>query len=103
MTTDEMKLLVCRHFEDFVNNQDPTAAERNFAPEYEEHGSDSPRGSGGSKTISAAAFRRFPDIHVSIDDIIAEGDKVVVRNTWRATDSIVIWRIAHGLLVERWA
>jgi len=50
---------------------------------------------------------------VTIEDIVAEGDKVVVRNTWRATDStnarkiefggIVIWRIAHGQLVERWA
>jgi hypothetical protein len=31
----------------------------------------------------AAAFKRFPDIHVTIEDIIAEGDKVAVRNTWR--------------------
>jgi hypothetical protein len=49
----------------------------------------------------------------AIEDIIAEDDKVVVRNTWRATDSqskariefggIVIWRIANGQLAERWA
>jgi predicted ester cyclase len=50
---------------------------------------------------------------VTIEDIVAEGDRVVVRNTWRATDSqsgqriefagIVIWRIADGQLAERWA
>ena len=45
--------------------------------------------------------------------MIAEDDKVVVRNRWTATDStngkklafsgIVIWRIAGKKLVERWA
>jgi len=52
-------------------------------------------------------------MHVSVEDIVAENDKVVVRNTWTGTDTqtgkkirfsgIVIWRIAHRQLVERWA
>ena len=54
---------------------------------------------------------RFPDLHVTIEDMIAEGDKVVCRNVWRATDGtkkiqfkgIVIWRFADGRIVERWA
>jgi steroid delta-isomerase-like uncharacterized protein len=62
----------------------------------------------------------FPDIHVTIEDIVAEGDRVVVRNTWRGTHlgtfngipasgnrvevtGIVIWRIADGEIAERWA
>ena len=46
-------------------------------------------------------------------DLVAEGDKVVVRNHWTGTEAaagvryefagIVIWRIAHCQLVERWA
>jgi predicted ester cyclase len=54
----------------------------------------------------------FP-IHVKIHDIVAEGDRVVVRNTWTGTDrasgrkfqfsGIVIWRIANRQLAERWA
>jgi predicted ester cyclase len=50
---------------------------------------------------------------VQIEDMIAEDDKVVVRNHWTATDSqtgrklafrgIVIWRIAARKIVERWA
>jgi ketosteroid isomerase-like protein len=117
MTTEEAKDFVRRHFEDFVNRQDLSAADRNFAADYREHGADasagSPPGPDGPKRYLAAAFERFPDIHVTIEDIIAEGDKVVVRNTWRATDSqsgqkiefagIVIWRIAGGKLAERWA
>jgi ketosteroid isomerase-like protein len=117
MGSEEAKTFVRNHFEDFVNRQDLAAADRNFSPDYREHGSDVPPGlppgPAGSKQYLAAAFKRFPDIRVTIEDIIAEGDKVVVRNTWRATDSasgqpiefagIVIWRISEGKLAERWA
>jgi predicted ester cyclase len=67
----------------------------------------------GTQEVPCGRDKRFPDIHVTIEDIIAEDDKVVVRNTWRATDQdsgqkiefsgIVIWRIAGGQLAERWA
>lgn len=85
MNTDQNKAFVQRHFEDFVNRQDLSAADRNFAVDYQEHGTDVPDGlppgPEGPKRYLAAAFERFPDIHVTIEDIIAEGDKVVVRNT----------------------
>jgi predicted ester cyclase len=52
-------------------------------------------------------------MRVSIEDLIAEDDKVVVRNHWTGTDAaskqrlefsgIVIWRIANRQIVERWA
>ncbi|HYK16474.1 MAG TPA: ester cyclase [Bryobacteraceae bacterium] len=117
VNTQESKAFVQRHFEEFVNRQDLSAADRNFAADYLEHGSDVPPGllpgPAGPKKYLAAAFQRFPDIHVTIEDILAEGDKVVVRNTWRATDrttnqkiefsGIVIWRISGGKLAERWA
>jgi predicted SnoaL-like aldol condensation-catalyzing enzyme len=117
MSTEAAKTFVRRHFEEFVNRQDLSAADRNFSVDYQEHGVDVPPGlppgADGPKQYLAAAFRRFPDIHVTIEDIIAEGDKVVVRNRWRATDretqrgiefgGIVIWRISEGKLAERWA
>lgn len=117
MNSEEAEAFVRRHFEDFVNRQDLSAADRNFATDYREHGTDVPAGlppgPEGPKQYLAAAFKRFPDIHVTIEDIISEGDRVAVRNTWRATDrdsgqkiefsGIVIWRIAEGKLAERWA
>jgi predicted ester cyclase len=117
MSSEEAKTFVRKHFEDFVNHQDLSAAGRNFAADYQEHGIDVPPGlppgPAGPKQYLAGAFQRFPDIHVTIEDIIAEGDRVVVRNTWRATDrqsgqkiefgGIVIWRIAEAKLAERWA
>jgi predicted ester cyclase len=60
-----------------------------------------------------AALKKFPDMHVEVEDVIVEGEKVVVRNTWQGTEvasgkkfrfgGIVIWRVADGKLAERWA
>lgn len=33
------------------------------------------------KQVWAVLLRAFPDLHVTVDDVIAEGDKVVARNT----------------------
>jgi predicted SnoaL-like aldol condensation-catalyzing enzyme len=117
MSIEENKTLVRRHFEEFVNEKNLEIADRNFASDYREHGTDAPAGTAsgpnGPKKYLEAAFRRYPDLRVEIEDIIAEGDKVVVRNRWQATDAqtstaieftgIVIWRIAGGKLAERWA
>ena len=116
-THDEMKEFVRNHFEEFVNRKNIAIGEVNFSPEFVDRGSDVPPGlppgPQGAMEYVGGAIKKFPDLHVSINDIIAEGDKVVVRNTWRATNpengvrlefsGIVIWRIAHRQLAERWA
>jgi len=117
MTAAEMKRFVRNHFEEFVNRKNLDIADVNFAPEFVDHGTDVPpglpAGPAGAKLYVGGAYKKFPDIHVEILDLIAEGDKVVVRNRWTGTDAssgtkyefsgIVIWRIAHRQLVERWA
>jgi len=62
-------------------------------------------------------FSAFPDLHYTIDDMVAEGDKVAVRSTWTGTHKgefmgvpptnkkvtislITISRIAGGKIVE---
>ena len=116
-STEEVKTFIHNHFEDFVNKQDLSAADRNLAPTFIDHGDDVPPklppGVEGAKKYLAAAFERYPDMHVEIEDMVAEADKVVVRNHWTATDSqsgekiefrgIVIWRIQNRQIVERWA
>ena len=113
----EMKEFVRNHFEEFVNRKNINIGDVNFAPEFWDHGADvppgTPPGPEGAKQYVGGALKKFPDMRVTIEDLIAEGDKVVVRNTWRATNpangvklefaGIVIWRIAHRQLVERWA
>jgi predicted ester cyclase len=57
-------------------------------------------------------YKAMPDLHVSIEDIIAEDDKVVCRNIWRWTDGsgkkmqfqgFVLWRFEGDKIAERWA
>jgi predicted SnoaL-like aldol condensation-catalyzing enzyme len=117
MSLSEMKDFVRNHFEEFVNRKNLGIGEVNFAPEFVDRGSDVPPGlppgPAGAIQYVGSAFKKFPDLHVVVLDVIAEGDKVVVRNRWTATEAasgaryefagIVIWRIAHRQLVERWA
>ncbi len=117
MSIDEMKTFIRNHFEEFVNRKNLDVADVNFASDFVDHGSDVPPGAPpgpvGAKQYVGNALKKFPDLKVTIEDIIAENDKVVVRNTWQATDpdsgrklqfgGIVIWRIARGKIAERWA
>jgi predicted SnoaL-like aldol condensation-catalyzing enzyme len=117
MSEDEIKAFVRNHFEEFVNRKNLDIADANFASEFQDHGADvppgMPPGPAGAKAYVGGAYKKFPDIHVEILDLIAEDDKVVVRNHWTGTEAasgtvyefsgIVIWRIAHRQLVERWA
>ena len=115
MTNDEMKAYVRRHFEAFVNQKNVDIADETLAASFMDH--DGPGGKPidreGDKAMMRGMHARFPDLCVTIEDMIAEGDKVVCRNVWRATDAasgksiwfkgIVIWRFADGKIVERWA
>ncbi|HVX28857.1 MAG TPA: ester cyclase, partial [Nitrolancea sp.] len=37
------------------------------------------------KAVFGRLHRAFPDLHIAIEDVIAEGDKVVIRNTVTGT------------------
>jgi predicted ester cyclase len=71
------------------------------------------------KQVWAMLLRVYPDIHLTVDDVIAEGDKVVARNTVTGThqgefmgvgptgtsvtyNEIFIFRFAAGRVVETW-
>lgn len=117
MTPREAKDFVRNHFVEFVNRKNLKIGELNFGREFVDHGADVPPGlppgPEGAMQYVGGAYKKFPDIHVEILDLIAEDDRVVVRNRWTGTEAssgtkyefsgIVIWRIAHLQLVERWA
>lgn len=79
-----------------------------------------PQGREGYKQIFAYLLSAFPDTQLTIEDIIAEGNKVVIRSTWTgthqgefmgipatgkqvSTTAINIYRIENGKLVEEWS
>jgi predicted SnoaL-like aldol condensation-catalyzing enzyme len=117
MTHTQAKEFVRHHFEEFVNRKNLKIGEVNLASEFVDHVADVPPGlppgPAGAMQYVGGAYKKFPDIHVEILDLIAEDDRVVVRNRWTGTEAatstkyefsgIVIWRIAHRQLAERWA
>lgn len=111
----EMKEFVKNHFEDFVNRKKSEVALVNFSEDFLDH--DEPTGvevgPEAAKKMMEAAYRRWPDLRVTVEDILAESDKVMVRNNWIATEAatgekiefhgFVLWRFANKKIVERWA
>ena len=109
------KQLVIQHFDDFVNRKDLDAIDRNMSPDFVDH--DGPGGKvvdrAADRAMMAAMHQMFPDLKVEIKDALADGDKVVVRNLWTATQpesgkrvefhGFVLWRIETGKIAERWA
>src|SRR5215471_5587434 len=88
LTTDEMKAKVRAHFEDFVNNRKPEVIRTNVTEDFYDH--DGPGGQptdvSGDEQMMLQMYSRMPDLHLTIEELIAEGDKVVCRNQWRWTD-----------------
>ena len=117
MTHSEVREFIRNHFEEFVNKKNVQIGNVNFAANFVDHGADvppgMPPGPAGAIAYVGGTLKKFPDLHVTIEDMIAEEDRVVVRNHWTATDTlagkklefrgIVIWRIAARQIVERWA
>ncbi len=113
MTAQQNKLIVRRFFEEVFNQRKLDLIEEFIAPGYINHNSLSPiAGPEGVRRINAAEFEAFPDIQTTIEDIIAEGDRVVIRCTdhfTRASDGakmllpwIEIIRLENGKAVEGW-
>ncbi len=117
MTHDEAREFIRNHFEEFVNKKNVQIGNVNFSANFVDRGADvppgMPPGPAGAIAYVGGALKKFPDLRVMIEDMIAEDDRVVVRNHWIATDTqsgkklefrgIVIWRIAARQIVERWA
>ena len=110
----EMKQFVRDHFEEFVNKRNAAVIHKNMAADFYDHdGPDGkPAGIDGNEQFMLGLYKRMPDLHLTIEDMIAEGDKVVCRNIWRWTDpsgknmqfhGFVLWRFEGGKIAERWA
>jgi predicted ester cyclase len=122
MSTEQNKALVRRLMEEVFNRGNTRLIDELFAPDFVEHEElppGIPSGSEGVKQLSTMFRSALPDFKVTLDDMIAEGDKVVVRSTWIGTHKgefmgiaptgksvsfgvIDIVRIAGGKFVEHW-
>ena len=115
LTPQQMKEFVKDHFEEFVNKRNAAVIHTNMSPDFCDH--DGPGGKPADAEVDekmmVAMYENMPDLHITIEDAIAEGDKVVCRNIWRWTDAVsgkqmqfhgfVLWRFEGNKIAERWA
>lgn len=120
MSTAEHKRLIQRLFNEGFNHGHLAVVDELFHPDFVDRSTaDQPPGIEGVKDYIAMVRTGFPDISITIEDLIAEGDRVVVRTTWRGTHlgeyegmmptgkrvtrmMIQIFRIVDGRLYEEW-
>src|SRR4028118_1208905 len=120
MSAEECKALTCRAFE-AINQKNLDALDEMVASDIIDHDPVPGQGPGleGVKQYFSSMHTAFPDVQMNIDDMIAEGDKVVARVNVGGTHQgefmgidptgnrvtitgIDILRIADGKIVEHW-
>lgn len=121
MSAEENKAIHRRAFEEIWNQGNLDVVDEIFATDFVFHDPVSPevRGPKGFKQFVTIYRAAFPDIHFTIEDQIAEGDKVVARWTTLGTHQgelkgipptlkqvvvtgISILRITSGKIEEEW-
>ena len=107
MSTEDNKTLIRRYFEALSGKEKASAVVNRYVTDEE------------LKHHIAFYEAAFPNYELIADDLIAEGDKVVVRSTFRGTHKgdlmgiaptgkqvtmplILIYRIADNKIVEHW-
>ena len=122
VSAEENKALVRRAFEEGWNTGNLDVFDEVDAPDHVLHDPSVPEdvvGIDGIKGFASMFLQAFPDLHFTIEEQIAEGDKVVTRWTSSAThkgdlmgiaptgnrtgvSGVTISRISGGKLVEDW-
>jgi steroid delta-isomerase-like uncharacterized protein len=87
MSTEENKAIDRRLVEEGFNKGNMAILEEFIAVDCVDHAAPPgmPPGREGVKQFFAMFRSAFPDLHFTIEDVVAEGDKVVTRSTWHGT------------------
>ncbi len=120
MSAEDNKALARRAFEETVNEKNLAVFDELHVPDYVCHyASRTIQGREPFKQFLSMLLTAFPDVHLTIEDTIGEGDRVVIRYTYRGTHKgdlmgipptgkqvavtgIGIMRVANGKILEEW-
>lgn len=118
---EENTRIVRRLYDELFSKWNLEVIDEVFSPEYIGHemAPGMPRGPEGIRQFYAGIRAGLPDVRLTVEDLIAAGDRVVVR--WRANathrgtfqgmvptgahvsfEGIAIYRLSKGKVVERW-
>lgn len=119
MSLEENKAIVLEMFR-AINEQNLASLDELMTPNFALHmNTKHVRGWEANKQVLKSEFKAFPDLHVTVEDVVAEGDKVCVRLVETATHAgeyrglnptgnklsyavVAIWRVVEGKIVEGW-
>ena len=86
-SAEENKAVVSRFVQEFKNNSNHGIVDQLFTMDFVHHLKDPrlPPGRDGIKAVGQAVVGGFPDVSVTVEDLLADGDRVIERTTARAT------------------
>lgn len=111
-------------FVESVNSQNWDRLDELVAPDFVRHshaaGPPGVRSRDDLKRFLRGEFETFPDAHETVEDLLAEGDRVAARHRFRGTqhgplgshpptgrtmtsEYLAIYRLADGRIAEAWA
>jgi len=115
------KAVAMRVFNEIFNQGKFEVADEIYAPNFQNHGLHRSVDLKTDQEAVHAEKKAFPDLRMSVQEMIAEGDKVAVLWTFQGTHTgwgyeglpptgtrvevrgITIWRIVDGRIVEEWS
>lgn len=110
------KDIVITYFNRLINQKDLSVCDDLLGPHYIDHdaGPNSPPGPEATKKWVGHFLDQHPDLHIQIDDIIAENNRVAIRVTYTGTNKvtgephhktgIILCHLNNqGQIIERWS
>ena len=118
--TERNKQAVRDFYEEVFHKHDLGAVDRFMHDDYIQHNADCPQGKAGFLEFHKGFFAAIPDFRATINQIVAEADRVFVYNTITGThtgygfldypptnneirfDTVDMYRLRDGKLCEHW-
>jgi steroid delta-isomerase-like uncharacterized protein len=120
MSADQNKAIVRKIFEEGINKRNLSVVEEYIGPGYVNHGIPSPKpGPEGFKEIIRQFTDSFPDMEITVEEVISDNETVATRGSWTGTNQgsfmnmpatgkhvkvsyMDFWKIENGKCVENW-
>jgi len=115
VSVEENKALIRRVFEEVLNQRNVAVIDEAFAPDSVDHSAweGQAPGPAGVKEAVSGVLDLFPDLRVTVESAIGEGDHVATRETWRGTHAptgkpatgtvMHLFRLSGGRIAEEWS
>ena len=122
MNSQDEKAIVSRHIDEFKNRANHAIVDELLAASFVHHFKDPrlPAGRDALKVLGQMVVAAFPDVHVTVEDLLVDGSKVVEHTTASGTHNgefngipptgksvtwteIHIYRLENGKIAELWS